>query len=130
MTKKTFIISSVLTISFFLAGCGNDVTPPKVTNTYPQNGAQDVDPNLTNIWVKFDEPMMDKSWSWAYTNKDQFPELAGTPSYEEGNTKNILPVKLLPNHEYDIWINTENLKNFKDTAGNSATPFELKFKTK
>jgi len=41
-----------------------------------------------------------------------------------------LPVKLEPNKEYVIWINTSNLKNFKDKSGNPALPFKFTFKTK
>ena len=59
-----------------------------------------------------------------------FPEITGTPNYTEGNTKNILPVKLLPGKEYVIWINTNSYTNFKDKAGNPVTPYKLTFKTK
>jgi hypothetical protein len=103
--------------------------PPKVISTSPKNGAKDVDPDTDEIWVEFDKTMMDESWSWAYENEDEFPEMTGDPSYTENYTKNTLPVKLEPDKEYVVWINTEKLKNFKDEDGTPAEPFEFKFKT-
>ena len=143
--KKT-VMTSVLFMSLFLIGCSSNLSPtsttnstssapsipsaPKVVSTFPVNGTQSVDPTISTIWVQFDTSMMDGSWSWAYTDKIKFPALNGQPSYTDNNTKNILPVKLKANHEYDLWINTATLTNFKDKAGNSAPPYELKFKTK
>lgn len=140
--KKQILVGLVFSMSLLLMGLGcgqNSTVPnptvpnsaaPKVISTFPQNGAQNVDPSVTEIWVQFDKPMMDKSWSWAYMEKDKFPALNGSPYYSEQNTKNILPVKLESNHEYVIWINTDTLKNFKDTAGTPAEPYEFKFKTR
>lgn len=143
--KKKLIIGGLLCVSLFLVGCSNsvsinanqnntdtnkDITAPKVIDSFPKTGAQDVDPTTATIWVKFDESMMDNGWSWAYDQQDQFPASTGNPSYSEDNTINTLPVKLEPNHEYDIWVNSDTLKDFKDRSGNSAEPFELKFKTK
>jgi len=51
--------------------------------------------------------MMDGNWSWAYTNKNEFPKIKGQPYYTGNNTKNNLPVILEPNKEYIIWINSE-----------------------
>ena len=125
--KKTAIL--LMTICIF-SGCGEkDVTPPTVVSTNPQNGSIDVDPSLSQITVTFDEEMMD-GCSWCMENKETFPEITGTPNYTEGNTKNILPVKLLPGKEYVIWINTNSYTNFKDKAGNPVTPYKLTFKTK
>jgi len=127
--KDLSVIAIVLVL--LLTGCGaKDNVPPKVINTDPQNGAQDVDPSLTEISVTFNESMMDKSWSWCYEDKDKFPQVTGQPNYTENNTKNVLPVKLEPNKEYVIWINTVNFKNFKDRAGNPVEPYRFTFETK
>lgn len=107
-----------------------DSKAPNVIATFPVSGSTDVDPSTSKISVTFDEPMTDGNWSWAYTNKNRFPEMDGQPYYMPGLTKNILPVKLKPNKDYEIWINSEKFRNFKDQAGNSATPFRLVFKTK
>ena len=103
---------------------------PNVIETFPVTGSTDVDPSITEISVTFDEPMMDGSWSWAYSNKDMFPEMNGQPYYQPGHTKNVLPVKLESNKEYEVWINTDQFRNFKDQSGNSAIPFRLVFKTR
>ena len=73
---------------------------------------------------------MDQSWSWAYEDKSKFPQIIGQAYYTENNTSNVLPVKLEPNKDYVIWINTVNHKNFKDKNGNSAVPFKFTFKTR
>lgn len=138
--KKIIFLSSIIIGIVFLSGCSQDnlsqnqknIDPvaPNVINTFPQNGSRDVDSNLTEIWVEFNEGMLDNSWSWAHEDKNTFPELNGNPVYTDNNTKCKLPVKLQSNHEYVIWINTEKLKNFKDRSGNPAIPYKLSFKTK
>ena len=124
---------SIMTIVFIisLSSCGvKDNIPPKVIDINPQNGAQNVNPSLTEISVTFNEPMMDKSWSWCYEEKDKFPQMTGQPYYTENNTKNVLSVRLEPNKEYVIWINTINFKNFKDKTGNPAEPYRCTFNTR
>lgn len=79
-----------------------DDVPPKVVSTSPKNSLQDVDPKLTEISVIFNEPMMDKSWSWSYEDKNKFPQMTGEPYYKDNYTKCVLPVKLEPNKEYVI----------------------------
>lgn len=108
----------------------SDTRAPIVIETSPSNGSRDVDPSLSEITVTFDEPMKDGNWSWAYSDKHKFPDMTGQPYYRPGHTINVLPVKLKPNTSYEIWINTDKFKNFKDQAGNPATPFRLVFKTK
>lgn len=108
----------------------SDTTAPKVTATNPPNGSIDVDPSISEISVTFNEEMQDGSWSWAYTTRDKFPEINGDPKYTENYTINTLPVKLEPNKEYEIWINSQKFSNFKDKFGNSAIPYKLVFKTR
>lgn len=128
---RPFYFSIVLAIVMGFISCtANDSKAPTVIATFPPNGSTDVDPSIKEISVTFDEEMMDGNWSWAYANKDQFPEMTDQPYYTEKFTKNILPVKLESNKEYEIWINNEKFKNFKDKAGNPVIPFMLVFKTK
>ena len=127
---RLFYFSIVLAIVIGFISCtGKDSKAPSVIATFPPNGSIDVDASIKEISVTFDEEMMDENWSWAYANKDQFPEMSGQPYYTEKFTKNILPVKLESNKEYEIWINSEKYKNFKDKAGNPAIPFMFVFKT-
>jgi len=130
MNRKNLFIT-ITTIALALAACTKtDSTPPTVVETFPATGSSEVDPALTEISATFSEPMSDGNWSWAYTNEDQFPETTGQPYYLPGLTKNVLPVKLEPNKEYEIWINSDKFKDFKDQAGNPATPFRFVFKAK
>ena len=130
MSQK-FLLVLVISLINLVVACGKkDTTPPRVVRTFPQNESQNVEPSLTEISVVFNEEMMPQSWSWAYEDKNQFPQITGQAYYAENHTQNILPVKLEPNREYVIWINTSKFKNFKDKSGNSAVPFKFTFKTK
>lgn len=134
MFKKCSIVIAVVLLFFVLLPNGytaeKDNLPPKVVSTSPKNSLQDVDPKLTEISVTFNEPMMDKSWSWSYEDKNKFPQMTGEPYYTGNYTKCVLPVKLEPNKEYVIWINTARFRNFKDNAGNPAEPHRFIFKTR
>lgn len=130
MNRQCFLVTIIAMVLSSVSCAETDSVQPSVVKTFPTTGSTDVDPTLSEISVVFSEPMTDGNWSWAYTNKDKFPEMTGQPYYMPGLTKNILPVKLEPNREYEIWINSEKFNNFKDQAGNSATPFRFVFKTK
>jgi len=129
--KRIILLFLVLSLPIAsIAYAEKDTKAPRVIETFPLNGSADVDPSLSEISVTFNEQMMDGNWSWAYTNKNEFPNIKGQPYYTGNNTKNNLPVILGPNKEYVIWINSEKFKNFKDIAGNPALPFKFTFKTR
>jgi hypothetical protein len=130
MIQKVLFITVIVLVQFSIACTGNDSKPPRVVSTIPQNESRDVDPSISEISVKFNEEMMDQSWSWAYEDRSMFPSMVGQAYYVENNTRNILPVKLEPNKEYVIWINTDDYQNFRDTNGNPAVPFRFFFKTR
>jgi len=123
------ILIMALIIAIGAACTEKDRQSPNVIDTFPVSGSTDVDPSTLEIRVTFDEPMKDGNWSWAYSDKNKFPEMTGQPYYKPGHMINILPVKLEPNKDYEIWINSEKFKNFKDQAGNPATPYRLVFTT-
>ena len=127
MIKRCFFIT--VTVLLVAINAHADA-PPVVTATNPANGALDVDASLTEISVTFDRPMMDKSWSWCFEDREKFPEPAGPPYYTNNGTTCVLKVKLQPGKEYVIWINTARFKNFKDKSGVSAEPYRYTFKTK
>ncbi len=129
--SRPCLFVTIIAMALASASCAEtDTTPPSVVDTYPTTGSTDVDPAITEISVTFSEPMSDGNWSWAYTSEDKFPEMTGQPYYMPGLTRNVLPVRLEPNREYEIWINSRIFANFKDQAGNPATPFRFVFKTK
>ena len=123
-------LTAILLLTFLLSACARDTVPPEVVRTIPANGDQSVDPALTTLSVTFSEPMMDGSWSWAYTKPEDFPEMKGDPRFENDRITNLLPVKLEPNKQYIVWINSDKFRNFKDRAGNSRAPYRLAFKTR
>ena len=126
--KKMMML--VLIIATICLGCGKkDTDPPRVVTTDPVNGSVDVDPAITEISVTFNEAMTNQ-WSWCTEDKETFPQTTGSAYYEDGNTKNILPVKLQPGKEYVMWINLGSHNNFKDKSGNPVVPFKFSFKTK
>ena len=130
MNRKALLIvmTSLLTLT---VGCGEaDTQAPRVVSTIPENESVNVDPSLTEISVKFNEEMMDGNWSWAYSDKSEFPQIIGQVYYTDNNTRNVLPVKLESNKNYVIWINSPKHRNFKDKNGNSAYPFKFTFTTK
>jgi hypothetical protein len=120
----------MIVLNLFMACERKDSKAPRVINTFPLNESQSVDPALNEISVTFNEEMMDENWSWAYSDKSEFPQIVGQAYYTENNTKNVLPVRLESNKEYIIWINSEKHKNFKDKSGNSSVPFKFTFKTR
>ncbi len=125
MKKIIFACATALA----LCSVAPDTEPPRVVRTIPANGDRAVDPSLTTLTVTFNEPMQDGSWSWAYTTLDSFPKMTGAPKYIDPYTS-VLPVKLEPDKEYEVWINSSKFKNFKDKAGNPAEPYVLRFKTR
>ena len=103
---------------------------PVVVKTVPEAGAGDVDPKLSEIKVTFSKDMRDASWSWVMHSKESFPKMDGKPKCLADKRTCVVPVKLEPGKTYAIWINSAKFGNFKDTAGRSAVPYLLVFKTK
>ena len=106
-----------------------DSVPPVVVSTVPARGDTQVDPALTEIRVTFNKEMKDGNWSWCQTDAP-YPETTGPPYYREDGKTCVLPVKLEPQTEYVIWINTEQHRNFTDKHGQRAVPYALYFTTR
>lgn len=98
---------------------------PKVVRMLPENGATDVPVGLGEIEVEFDQPM-DK-WFSLVTKRNQ------GISYENGYWKNdhlrATKVKLLPNHEYVISINSEEYRSTANEDGVQLPITPWKFRT-
>lgn len=129
-TLASFIVAFTIAFITTYSYAGKDTDAPSVIKTFPTSGSTHVDSSLTEVTVTFNEEMQDGSWSWVQTTKDKFPEITGVPKYSENTTKILLPVQLEPNKDYEIWINSQRLGNFKDKSGNSAIPYKLTFKTR
>ncbi len=102
---------------------------PRVVSTSPQDFTNDVSPDLTEITVTFDKPMMNLSWSWV-GGGETFPEMAGQPRYDRTKTTCTLPVKLQPGKFYWVGINSQKFKNFQTDKHIPAVPYVILFATK
>jgi len=104
--------------------------PPVVVETSPVSGAQDVEPGVVDIRVRFSKPMTDGSWSWADAWDNSTPESIGAPHYEADLRTCVLKVKLEPGRTYGFWLNSDQFLNFKDSENRPAIPYPLIFQTK
>lgn len=105
-------------------------TSPVVIKTYPESGATNVDPSISEIRVTFSKEMMDKSWSWVQISPENFPKLISNPRYLNDKKTCVVDVKLEPGKTYIIWLNTQKFRNFKDKDSRPAVSYLLMFETR
>lgn len=101
--------------------------PPKVIKAAPDNGATNVDPDLREIRVTFDQDMNRGGFAWT-GGGETFPKLRGRPRWVDKRTC-VLPAQLEPNHRYWLSVNSEQHKDFKSATGEPAVPYPIAFKT-
>jgi len=102
---------------------------PQVAKSVPENGDINVDPNLREIRITFDQAMSPRGQS-VVGGGDSFPELLGkNPGKWRGSRTFALRVKLKPNHDYRLSFNNQTFKNFRNRQGESAIPYPLQFRT-
>jgi beta-lactamase regulating signal transducer with metallopeptidase domain len=102
---------------------------PRVVKLSPPNGAQDVSPKLKELRVTFNVPM-GEGFSWC-SDGPKFPkgQEGKRPFWTGGGKACVLPVKLEPGVEYEIWLNSESHKNFQSAGGVPLEPVHYTFKT-
>ncbi len=103
---------------------------PRVVETFPADGATDVDPATSEIRVTFDKEMADRNWSWVQSSPASFPKSAGDVHYLADMKTCVMPVELEPGTKYVIWFNRAQYLNFKDPEGRPAEPHLLTFTTR
>jgi RNA polymerase sigma-70 factor (ECF subfamily) len=102
--------------------------PPKIVSTSPKIGAKDVDPDLKEITVTFDQDM-GRGMSWTGGGPD-FPAMPKDQRAKWRNKRTCaLPVKLEPGHYYRVGINSTSYLNFRSQSGMSAMPSAIYFTT-
>ena len=94
----------------------------------PDNDAQDVDPDLRELRIEFDQAMSPGGRS-VVGGGPQFPHLAGKLRWPDDHTF-TWSIRLEPDHEYWLSINNQNFRNFRGTNGESARPYPIAFKTR
>ncbi len=100
--------------------------PPKVVKAVPDSGDIDVDPNLREIRITFDQPMGKGMSPVAGGETD--PQSGAMPRWVNSRTIAI-PVKLQPNHDYWLSANSNTFRNFTNRAGEPAAPYPIQFRT-
>lgn len=105
------------------------VRAPRPVKFEPENFATGVNPLTKELRVTFDMPMS-AGYSWT-GGGDQYPEIVeGQKPYWTPDKKTcVVQVRLKPDWEYVIGINSVSHKNFRSEAGVPAEPMVYGFKT-
>ena len=101
---------------------------PKIVSTVPKIGDQEVDPNLTDIKIAFDQDM-GGGFSWTGRGRS-VPKGTGRCYWDETKRTCVRPVKLEPNHRYRFGINSYSYKNFSSAYGVPVSPLLFHFRTR
>ncbi len=105
------------------------VRTPKIVSLTPANGASDVDPATKPLRVKFNVPMGDgMSWTGGGEN---FPEIPNgqQPKWSKDGLTCTLPVRLQPDHDYRLGLNSLSHLNFESKWGVPLPPVVYTFHT-
>lgn len=102
---------------------------PHVIALEPANGAQNVDPNLSEIKVTFDRPMSPNSWSFCQRGADHFPDFLAKPSFNADRTVITVPVRLRPEWNYHIFLNSPPFLGFRSAQGGTLPAVPWSFST-
>lgn len=127
---RGFLAAAALLLYVFCLGAGAVEDGPKVVQTFPPCGAQDVDWRIKELTVTFNKRMTNNSWAWVQERIDTFPQITGNTHFDFSRTTCVIPVILYPQTEYVVWINSEQIIKFKDEKGHPLPPFRWTFKTR
>jgi Bacterial Ig-like domain len=103
--------------------------PPKIVKTSPEIGETDVDPELTEITVTFDQDMAE-GMSWTGGKPDYPTVQPGKQSSWRDKRTCVLPVKLSQGKYYRVGINSPSFQNFQSISGVPVEPTAIFFTTK
>lgn len=102
---------------------------PVILEMSPANGATGVDPRTTELRVAFSVPM-GGGFSWTGGGPDYPPAPEGQgPRWTEDQRTCIHPVRLEPNHQYRLGLNSPSHKNFQSATGVPLDPLIYTFQT-
>lgn len=125
LSKQTATLFS--TVLVVLSAAGAFAAPPKVVETVPRNGDLNVDPGLQEMRFVFDQDMSSGGYSIC-GGGPLFPRVIGRPRWADRRTL-VARIRLEPDHEYELSINSPSYKNCRSAAGEPAVPYPVKFRT-
>ncbi len=99
---------------------------PRVVKAVPDNGATSVDPATRELRVTFDQDMQTGGFSFV-GGGPAFPG-AGRPRWIDARTC-VLPLRLAPEHDYQLSINNQRFQNFRSKQGEPAVTYPIQFRT-
>jgi len=102
---------------------------PLVISISPTNGATDVDPGTKALTIRFDQPMLDGSWS-VIQSADAFPDVTGQVHYDRKLEVLTIPIRLQPDTRYRFFLNSATATGFKSKGGVPLAPVEVTFRTR
>ena len=108
---ETTKIKALVAVLLFMGGFVYGATP-KVVKTVPANGAEDVRPGIQKMQIVFDQDMNLKG-HFVCGGGESFPEVIGKPRWINSRTFGMT-VKLRPDHEYLLSVNSKSYKHFKN----------------
>jgi hypothetical protein len=102
---------------------------PRVASASPDDGEANVDPATRELRVTFDQDM-DRGMSVASSGGGPTDPLDKSARAQWKGARTIgVPLKLEPNQEYTLSINTAEFRNFTNTRGKPAVPYPIHFRT-
>ena len=115
---------ALIVMSVALSG---QAAPPRVVKAVPEHGGKEVDPNLKELRIVFDQPMQAGGLS-VVGGGPSFPKFVGTHRWENDRTF-VWAWRLDPARDYWLSINSDRFRNFRSTTGESAVPHPISFRT-
>jgi hypothetical protein len=100
-----------------------------VVKASPGDGEMAVDyAKTTELRVVFDQRMDTAGGYSVVGGGDSFPEVLGRPTWADDRTL-VLPIRLRPEHDYSLGINSDRFTNCRSAAGEAAVPYPITFST-
>jgi hypothetical protein len=124
--KKTILTLICITLICAISIAQNQVTAPKIISTIPAFGDYNVDPELNEIIIRFDQDM---ETGMSILDSKNMPQIMDKPIWIDKRILSI-PVKLYPNKLYSLLFNNRRFQNFRNIEGIPLNPDELHFHTK
>jgi hypothetical protein len=120
--------SLVFFLALGLASAAASAEAPKVIKASPDNGDAAVDPATKELRIKFDQDMDVRAGYSVVGGGPTFPQVLAKPKWEDARTL-VVSIKLEPDHDYWLSINSDRFANTRGKNGEPATPYPIAFST-